>query len=167
MTEKDKLGACSFSAENKSLDWLRIEDVAKLKLEPTIRKTQLPTKFSAYLLNEKDLKAFLKSANQEGKSTIASIPIENKCIQFKLSQSRTMSKELAARFPDIISLKGISTSSETVSVRIDYKEDNFKAEINDNGKIYFIDTWSGEGRNYFLIYKKEDAGYEKIPHKSY
>lgn len=163
----EKVNVCSFLDNSKPITWQQIMNPSKLELKPTIRQTKLPTKFTAYKINEADLKTFLKSVNEGTKPAIMYLPLNNDCISFKISTSGTMSKELAAKFPDIISLKGTSVNSQLVTVRIDYKDENLEMEINDQGQVYLMETWPGKEGNYFLLFNKNDAGYPKSELKSY
>lgn len=163
----ERANICSFLDNGKEIKWEQLMDPSKLNLKPTVRQTKLPTKFSVYQANEGDLKHFLQKVNQGAEPVIMFIPVKDQCIAFKVVPSGTMSKELAAKFPDVVSLKGSSVGSELVSIRIDYKEDNLKMEINDHGQIYLMETWPGKDGNYFLLFNKEDAGYEKTPNKPY
>lgn len=162
-----KANICSFLDSSKVITWEQIMDASKLELKPTIRQTKLPSKFTVYKINENDLKAFLKSVSQATSPVTMFVPLYSDCIPFKISPSGTMTKELAAKFPDIISLKGTAVNAELTTVRIDYKEDNLEMEIHDQGQVYLMETWPGKDGNYFLLFNKNDAGYSKSQLKSY
>lgn len=163
----NKANMCSFLDKGTEIHWEQIINTSKLNLTPKVRQTKLPLKYSVYQVNEQDLKAFLLAAQRSTEPLIMFIPVNNECISFKVAASGTMSKELAAKFPDLVSLKGMATHKQGTSVRIDYTDGNLKMEIQDNGQVYLMETWTGKVQNYFLIFDKNDADYIKTPNDPY
>lgn len=151
---------CSFDAQQKSIQWISIDKQENLNLKSFIRKTKLPDKFTIYQLNI-NIEPFLKSIINHSAATLVNVPLEDSCITFLVTDANTMSPELAKKYPDIYSLKGIAADNSQNSIRINYNDKNLKMEINKAGQIYFLDTWKGKNGFYYLLYKKEDAGYEK------
>lgn len=160
---------CSFAFGVRRLVWHPVLNTAAA-LEPHIGNTSLPSKFETYIIDGTDLDAFLKAA-QAGQpdARIIRLPLpENEgCPAFYLSASGTMSEALSKKFPDLISMKGLSKENKTAALRLDYDGKKMEAEITWAGHTYYLSPWPGKDGIYYLLYKKEDAGFEKKPFHPY
>ncbi len=107
------------------------------------------TAFKVYSLNES---AFLKDLE----SGTISLPDDLGNINtFSIEESSTMSPELAAKFPDLKSYKGVQTNNELCKPRIEKNKTKIKISVLCNDKTYFIDK--DNSKNIYIVYNKENA----------
>jgi hypothetical protein len=85
------------------------------------------------------------------------------CIEAYVSNSGTMSAELAAKFPQLVSLKGNGVTDKSSTVRLDYDGAALNAEIISGGVSYIIEPWKKGSAIYYLLFRKEDSGVERKP----
>lgn len=166
----DEEVACSFAFGNRNLSWRPVLNIPAIGLEPHIGNANLPSKFEAYVIDGAGLDAFLKAAKAgQPEAGILRFPLPEDagCPAFTLSASETMSEALSKKFPDLISLKGLPEENKTAALRLDYDGKKMEAEITWEGHIYYLSPWPGKNGIYYLLYKKEDAGFEKKPFHPY
>lgn len=124
---------------------------------------KLPKAYTVYRIDNNQLKPFFKSL-KENNGGLINLPVsDTTCLTFTLSNSEVMSPSLAKKYPDIVSLKGHTTDNNANSLRLDYDGKKMKAEITRNNEVYFITPWQEGDTIYYLLYNKNDAGYEKVP----
>jgi hypothetical protein len=162
---------CAFTFGSKTLSWTKMDNIEALGLKKQIGKTTLPPKFEAFSIDEKELNAFLKAAkagSTDARKMSFPLPLATGCITFSITPSGILSDSLALRFPELISLKGVAINNQRITARIDYsKATKLKAALTTGNQVYLISAWPGTSGYYYLLYKKEDAGYEKIPYQHY
>lgn len=168
VSPKNKSGACGIVSHSKVLSWTPVSAIKKIKLPSRNGQRKLPLQYLVYTTNEKQLKDFLMAVQSQ-----PSVPYEialpspgSACHVFALSNSGTMSAALSAKFPELVSLKGIAKEDKSAALRLDYDGKEMSAEITRMGKVYFISPWKKGKKVYYLVYKKEDAGIEKRPFES-
>ena len=157
---------CSFDFGSKTLRWRPVLNLKEIALSPQVGNTHLPSEFETYMIDGPDLDAFLKAAKAgQPAAHIIRLPLPEHagCPLFKLSSSGTMTETLSQKFPDLISLKGLPEEHTAAALRLDYDGKKMEAEITWGGHIYYLSPWPGEDGIYYLLYKKEDAGFEKKP----
>jgi|SRR5690606_16657174 len=159
---------CSSSLGNNQLHWTFHNDASVLDWKHAEGKRKLPKKFQMFAVNKQELQAYLTAANVSGVQSIIALPISEGigCRRFEVSPSGTLSPELAKKYPQLISLKGVSAENEQADLRIDFDGEKMEAQINWNNQIFYISSWPAHsGELYYLVYKKEDSGRTKIPRK--
>lgn len=155
---------CTFNFGETSIQWKELSEVRNIDLKSLSGSAKLPLEFEVYEVDSFLLDSFLLAAQQmKNSAKTIRFPLPMGCVSFSIVSSKLLSPELASKFPDLVSLKGTSQDQEDLSCRIDYHRGNLKVEFNHQGEIYFLDTWRGKTRSYYLTYKKENAGYEKLP----
>lgn len=159
----NKQSACSITAAGKTTTWLPVTAIKKLKLQPLAGKAKLPTQYSVYTISEKQLKDFLMAAKKApDNSIVIALPLAALgCKEFALANANTMSAGLAAKYPELVSLKGFAKEDNNASLRLDYDGADLRAEITWGGTIYLLSPWKSGKKKYYLVYKKEDAGIER------
>lgn len=136
-----------------------------VKLTPAESKKgpQLPLKYTVYTINNEQMQAFFKSIQSTGQGSI-NLPVPGHgCQSFYVENSGTMSAELAAKFPEIISLKGMAQHDKAGYTRIDYDGKKLKVEITWDNEIYYVQPWEEKGQLWYVLSDKRDTGYEKQP----
>ena len=153
---------CSHSSNGQKVIWTKVSNIKKLKLPATIGQKKLPTKYSVYTVNQAQLKKVMQAAKSANSTKQIVLPAtDGNCIVFAIENSSTMSPELAAKFPELASLKGTAVTDKNVTARIDYDGSTLSAEVNQMSKIYFLAPWKKGKKTYYLVYNKEDAGIPK------
>jgi len=160
---------CSFTYKRVTLSWVKQESPQQLGLEPRVGEAKLPLKFDVYSISNRDLDVFMKAAkSQDSSAEMINLPLPGgSCYSYRLQPSEIMPEPLAQKFPELISLKGYATEDKAATVRLDYDGKKLQAEITRNGHIYYLAPWPGKEGTYYLLYKKEDAGFEKRPFRPY
>lgn len=147
-----------------SVDFILIQD-KKFTPPATKKGKQLPKKYSVYQVDNNKLnEAFKKIKDGHGGTLNFPIP-GNGCQAFTLVESGTLSKELAAKYPEIISLKGQALQNAANDARVDYNGKQLQVEINWDGEVYYITPWIEKGKLWYLLSSKKDTGYEKVPYE--
>ncbi len=116
----------------------------------------LPRNFTVFTATNE--KAFFAAAKKQGGTALIQLP--SGCRQFRLSLSDAMSKELMARYPELVSLKG--SSADGTDLRLDWDGTSMRGQVLENGKSYVIEPHvTGGVRKVYLLYGKEDAAAPK------
>jgi hypothetical protein len=147
--------------DNVSLSWNKIANTAALKLPQQKGTTKLPKRYTVYTVDAGRLHTILtaiKSKGTEQSPMVLPMPAEIGCATFNVSSSGTMSPGLAAKYPELASLKGQGAEAKSASVRLDYDGKELNAEILWGGTYYIVTPWKKKNKTYYLVYKKEDSG---------
>jgi hypothetical protein len=155
--------ACNLRSGNIELQWMKINNAKSLKLPAKSGSAKLPNTFSVFTTNAATLKKYMMSLKKNGGEIILPAPGQMSCVNFNVMNSGTMSPQLAAKFPELVSLKGMATNDKTATVRLDYDGVNLNAEMAFGGVPYIISPWKKGTFTYYLLYKKEDSGVERKP----
>lgn len=165
---KKAQSVCGITVRGKAAAWQKITTTTHLKLKPASGTAKLPAAYTIYTIEEKQLKEFLKAAKSAPDGTLQiAIPLPGGlgCTAFVLANAQTMAAELAARYPELVSLKGQAVTNPNGGLlRLDYNGTDLRAEVTWNGTVYLLSTWNSGKQKYYLVYKKEDAGIEKNPY---
>ena len=156
--------SCNMTANGKTTSWQQITATKKLKLQPVSGKAKLPSRYSVYTINEQQLKDFLmavKKAPDNAMEIALPLSAAAGCKKFALANANTMAPGLAAKYPELVSLKGFAAEDRNAGLRLDYDGTDLRAEITWGGTIYLISPWKSGKKKYYLVYKKEDAGIER------
>lgn len=154
---------CTLVQNGITLKWTKVTATAGLKLPARQGNALLPRKYQIYTTPTGKLKAFMEATGKKHTDVILPFSEEPGCQVFSVQPSGTMSPELAAKFPELISLKGVARADKNATLRLDYNGSELNAEIIWKGVSYIIAPWKKGSRTYYLLYKKEDSGTEKKP----
>ena len=122
-----------------------------------------PTNAKYFNLDYDQLKYVLKKAPKEYSSKNTkplriSFPMPDGNIQeFDVKESPVFAPQLAAKYPNIKSFKGIGVDDRSLSIRFDYSINGFHASIHTvKGKV-FIDPYSIDDVNYYSVYNTNEV----------
>lgn len=154
---------CSTEGDNP-IDFILMNDVVITK--PQSKKgRQLPKKYTVYKIDNTQLQHFFQKVKENGTGTI-NLPVpSNGCKQFKLELSDVLSKELAAKHAELISLKGESPESPSNTARVDYDGKKLNVQIVWENEVFYLTPWEEKGKLWYLLSDKKDTGYEKVPYE--
>jgi hypothetical protein len=162
-TSRKNIMACNSRLENAVLQWVKIQNVKTLRLPAKEGMAKLPLKYSVYTINNLALKKYLMSLKAKPGNIVLPVGGDQQCIKMYVSNSGTMSAGLAAKFPQLVSLKGNGVQDKSATVRLDYDGATLNAEIISGGVSYIIKPWKKGSTIYYLLYRKEDSGIERKP----
>jgi hypothetical protein len=154
---------CNSRMGKIALQWVKIQHVSALKLPAKKGTAKLPLKYTVYTVNSPALKKYMMSLKAKPGNIVLPVNGEPSCIEAYVTNSGTMSAELAAKFPQLVSLKGNGTQDKSATVRLDYNGAALNAEIISGGVSYIIEPWKKGSVIYYLLYRKEDSGVERKP----
>lgn len=154
---------CNMRMEGLELEWVKVQDARSLKLPAKAGAAKLPLNYTVYTTNAYVLKKYISALKNKPGSIVLPGPGAMSCIPFHVSNSGTMSPELAARFPGIVSLKGYDAGHNSTTLRLDYDGKRLQAEMIIDGIAYILAPWEKKTATYYLLYKKEDSGTERKP----
>ncbi len=98
---------------------------------------------------------FLIPTDEFGAPVLLSLPTpEGGSMEFRVFESSMMEAPLAAKYPEIKTYTGVSTSDERITAKIDYTVFGFHAMIFDGAKTYFIDPYTNINTDWYLVYYK-------------
>ena len=98
---------------------------------------------------------FLIPPDENGVPVFISLPTpDGGSMDFRIFESSMMEEPLAAKYPDIKTYTGVSTSDERVTAKIDYTVFGFHAMVFDGAKTYFIDPYTNINTDWYLVYYK-------------
>lgn len=152
---------CSMTLDGITLNWYKVTNTAALKLPAKAGKIKLPKRYTVYTADAGKLHTILNTVKNKGKEqTPVVLPLSGEigCATFGVTVSGTMSPGLAAKYPQLASLKGQGVEDKSASVRLDYDGKEMNAEILWQGSYYLIAPWKKGTKTYYLVYKKEDSG---------
>ncbi len=121
-------------------------------------QVQHPKKYLVYSLATDYLKQqlFSLSANP-GNGQIIELPLpDGTSRDFKVWQTPMMPDELAARYPNIKTFTAEAVGNHTMTAKIDFTEYGFHAMIFDGANTSFIDPFTNEDQNYYMVHYKHD-----------
>ncbi len=116
---------------------------------PDLERRIDPTSYTVWICQYDLLISSLKESPTE-----IVLPAKEGLQNFKLENASTMSPELAAKFPQIKSMKGVSEGGW--SARIDTNDDGLFAEFKQNGEVYVLSPILAGSKTYYAFYNKND-----------
>lgn len=155
--------ACNSRNGNIELQWLKIRNIKSLKLPAKKGTAKLPLKYAVYTVSGPALMKYMMSLKAKPGNITLPIGNDEQCIEVYVSNSGTMSAGLAAKFPQLVSLKGNGVKDKSATVRLDYDGAALNAEIISGGVSYIIEPWKKGSIIYYLLFRKEDSGVERKP----
>jgi hypothetical protein len=98
---------------------------------------------------------FLIPANETGMPVVISLPTpDGGTMDFRIFEAPMMEAPLAAKYPDIKTYTGVSTTNENVTAKFDYTVFGFHAKVFDGSNTYFIDPYTNINSDWYLVYYK-------------
>lgn len=122
-----------------------------------ISGTDLPKEYS--VLKAENEKAFFAAAKKEGGTAAIQLPLG--CRKFRLSLSETMSPQMAERYPDLVSLKGVSENG--ADLRLDWDGTSMRGQIIEAGKSFLLEPRTDVGAHVYILYNKDNATTPRRP----
>ena len=128
-------------------------------------RTVQPEKFLTYQLDVAAMKSYFASVPElrddqlKNNAPIIILPMpDGTKAKFKIWKSSVMAPELAAKFPQIITLTGQGVDDPYATIKLDFTELGFHAQIKSvvSGDNY-IDPYSKTDNSNYVIYKKSDV----------
>lgn len=150
----------TFSLNAQSNLWQSIQDK---NIPQKGERAIIPTQYSSFQLDLSQLENLLNEAplrfsdQYKQNAVILPIPINERYIaDFKIVEAPIMAPDLAAKYPKIKTYTGYQIDNPQVKVRLDYTLQGFHAMIyHPQGSIY-IDPYSLNDTEHYMLYKKED-----------
>lgn len=162
-SRRKNIVVCNSRTGNITIQWVKIQSVSALKLPTKNGTAKLPLKYTVYTVNGPALKKYMMSLKAKPGNIVLPVNGDPSCLEAYVSNSGTMSAELAAKFPQLVSLKGNGITDKSSAVRLDYDGAVLNAEIISGGVSYIMEPWKKGSAIYYLLYRKEDSGVERKP----
>jgi hypothetical protein len=153
----------SITAQQRpSLLWKTIDESAA-RSSVSNQRDIIPRTYLTVELAEAPLKKFLqqlpmdKEVSPAHSAFLLSLPMPDGSYQeFKVSESPVMESALAAKYPEIKTYSGISTTDPSATVRFDWTDRGFHAMILGKDYTVFIDPYQREDTQHYIVYFKKD-----------
>lgn len=145
---------CSAKTGSQFLAWKSVELTEQQQL---LLKNHNILDFHAYQIDNKKLNHYLKGIRKLGKGQF-SIPLfvegsnNFSCEIFKVQNSGSISEHLQKKYPEIITLRGVSEKSPQNTIRLDANESELKILLTIEGQKYFVETHYFDNQAYYIIY---------------
>lgn len=132
-------------------------------LDAEAKAANVPKKYNAYIVDAAEWKAFAQKVKERGPGEVTGInlPLPTGCTNFSVTVSSTMSPELAAKYPDIISLKGSSEAG--ADLRLDWNGTAMRGQVILRGDTWLLEPFAAGDKTFYLVYHKADASTTKKP----
>jgi hypothetical protein len=127
------------------------------------RLANVPKKYASYTVDSVEWKAFAMKVMERGPGEVTglNIPLPGGCKAFSVTVSSTMSPELAAKYPQLASLKG--SAQDGSDLRLDWNGTAMRGQVINGGDTYFLEPFVTNGATFYLVYHKADAVTTKKP----
>ena len=132
-------------------------------ISPTGIRDIQPNIYKTYALDDAGMKDLLWSAPHESEvrpsqsTTIISVPsADGSFDQYRMVQYDMMEAPLAAQYPHIRTFHGVSVSDPYKTIRADYTDHGFRAEIRQEGGHSYIDHFQRGDKSHKVVYYKKD-----------
>jgi hypothetical protein len=123
----------------------------------------LPKKFIAYQLDEEALRKAI-ATDSIGKRKVVSFPTpDSSFTNYSIAETQVMAPALAAKYPLLKSYEGVEVANRLNRLRADFNEQSFHAQFVSLSGEYFISPIGKQELNYYLVFRKEDAPFRKVP----
>lgn len=140
----------------------RWEVLDERSIQETGKRDIIPTVYTSYRINAVDIQRILWTAPTEDQeisksSTILTVGLPNGLSdQFRIVRYEMMEKELAEKFPQYRTFRGISESNPYRTIRADWTAEGFRAVIRDEKETIFIDPFQRGDLTHRIVYFKRD-----------
>ena len=126
-------------------------------------KDSLPKKFLAYRLDEEGLRKLVAVDSTRLKAAVEFPMPDGSFVTYSIIEVQVMSPALAAKYPKFKTYEGVDLANSANRVRIDFNNKNFHAYFMTLTGEYFIAPVDGDEKNYYMVFKKEDSPFPKLP----
>lgn len=126
-------------------------------------KDSLPSKFLLFKLNEDELRKRLVHDSSQLKSIIDFPLPDSSFSKFSVIEVQVMSPALAAKYPAFKTYEGIEVSNPANRIRMDLNDKNFHGYFMTDQGEFFIAPVDGPDKNLYIVFKKENAPFQKLP----
>ncbi len=118
-----------------------------------------PYRFDARLFAEATKAVAKERADEVGApSTLLELPQPDGTLApFRVIESPVMAPELAAKFPEIRTFRGVGVDDPTASVRFEVSPRGFSAMVLSAFGAWYVEPWSRERRDYVASFYRRDA----------
>lgn len=145
----------------ESLKWHRVNSPTG---SPENKQLILPKSYIAYRIDDDELNA-LMSLIKSGKEEEITLPVNGECLTFKLRSSGVMSPELAEKFPELQSYRGIGTRQASDLASIDYDGKQLRVSVSTSKGTFILDPFEMEDGTYYLMFDKRNSGIPKVKYE--
>ena len=117
-----------------------------------------PRKYLVYSLTTAYLKQVLFTlSNNPNAGQIIELPMPDGTIRdFMVWQTPMMPDDLAAKYPNIKTFTAEAVGNHTITAKLDFTEFGFHAMIYNGSQTSFIDPYTREDQNYYIVHYKKD-----------
>ena len=153
-----------FGALFPSLSFAQLWTVTDPSLIPaTGIRDIVPTRYVTYRIDQETIRQILSSAPDEfvqpvnESNSLLTVGMADGTMDvFKIVEYRMMEEELRAKYPDIRTFRGISTSDPYRIIRADWTTNGFRAVIRDRDGMTYIDPFQRDDSIHRIVYQKKD-----------
>jgi len=150
-----------FTINLSGQNFWHVIDENSIMLDRDQERGVIPISYTSYKLNLSDLAKYLNNApkqfNLSGQSLPVSIPMpDGNIVIFNVVKSPVMMPELAKKYPNISSYKGISTEDPKVNIRFNIGAKGFFASIFKRNHNIYIDPFAAGNKDYYVSYYTSD-----------
>ena len=82
---------------------------------------------------------------------------DGRILEFELEDSGTMSPELAAKYPEMRSWRGVALADRAFSIRLDHSQKGFRASIRMHEGTALVEPYCPETKEAYIVFFKHDA----------
>lgn len=134
-------------------------EVAGLEATTVRASAVRPFRFDARLFADAVKDIAFERANEVGTpSTLLELPHPDGSLAlFRVIESPVMAPELAAKFPEIRTFRGVGVDDATASVRFELSPRGFSAMVLSAFGAWYVEPWSRENRAYVASFHRRDA----------
>lgn len=144
--------------DSLQLEWFKVNN----PLQSDITGYTLPAHFNTYTFSsDHQLKAFFMKAKTTNAPFAVPLTGPDDCRAFTTQVSGTMSAELAAKYPEIVSLKGNAQANANADLRLDYDGNQMRGQVIWSDKVYLIDPVKYGNSTVYIVYDKNDSSIPK------
>lgn len=152
---------CKDEGASYSNQWTLVKDIKSLRLKPQSGSFKLPEKYKVFIVTSAHLNNRLTELRKNGGTLELPVPDTTvnggfNCVTFKMENSGTMSPELNAKYPEIISLKGVALKNKNNTIRYDYNGTAQNISVMWNGANYLYMPYKSNNKIYYLLFNKLD-----------
>ncbi|MBX9449631.1 MAG: hypothetical protein KL787_07945 [Taibaiella sp.] len=131
---------------------------------PVNKQLILPKSYTAYQIDESELRT-LMTLVKSGEEEVITLPVNGECLTFRLVPSGVMSPELAEKFPELQSYRGIGTGQASDLASIDYDGKLLRVSVSTGRGTFILDPFEMEDGTYYLMFDKKNSGIPKVKYE--
>lgn len=152
---------CGIAVEGHLIQWVKLQYPQSLRLDKGKKGEKLPLRYAVFIIEKEKLAQYLNFIEEKESHIVMPLPTNDGCVKFVTRKSNVMSEALKAKFPNIVSLKGIDITNPLNHLRLDFDGEELKAEIFYQNETYIITPFKRSKRLYYIVYNKKDTRVEK------